>query len=95
LTSVYFLSPSTGWIVDDFGEVFKTTNGGSSWNYIKIGFPGFSIYFVSPSLGWIGASGLILKSTDGGLNWTYSSSGSNYILFDICFKTPLLGYIVG
>ena len=45
LTSVYFVSADTGYVCSEGGSVYKTTNGGTSWNSVGSG-PGYSLYFT-------------------------------------------------
>jgi len=98
LTSIYFPTPTTGWIAGWYSTVLKTTNSGANWTSQNIGSSlGLQcIYFVSPDLGWIlGQNGTILCTTNGGTNWFAQSSGTSVILLLAQFLSPQVGFIVG
>jgi len=83
--SLSFINPSTGWIIRTKGSfsdwrgavVYKTTNGGESWNKITI--PnydaGIYIQFVDENNGWIMVfntnytGGGLFRTTNGGESW--------------------------
>ena len=31
LLSAHFIDPTTGWVVGEYGQILKTSNGGASW----------------------------------------------------------------
>jgi photosystem II stability/assembly factor-like uncharacterized protein len=76
--SIYFSSLYTGWIAGQhiivsggFPRVFKTTNGGFSWNLEDLGTSSYghltTSWFYNDSVGWVaGAQGMILYTTTGG-----------------------------
>lgn len=76
-TNFYFLDNYTGWIINSYGSILKSTNGGINWITLR-GYQGGStahtlldIYFKNFNTGWISAyDGSVLRSTDGGLNWS-------------------------
>ena len=64
-------SRKNGWIVGQFGMIYRTTNEGDTWipqrekNYYLN-----SIYFIDENYGWaVGDSGIILHTTNGGYDW--------------------------
>lgn len=74
-----FVNDTTGYIVGEFGSLYKTQNAGLTWNKI----PGpFYLYtlscidFVNDSVGYIGSETLdnnfrfLYKTTNSGSNWT-------------------------
>jgi photosystem II stability/assembly factor-like uncharacterized protein len=84
LSSVYFVNQNTGWTVGAYGELYKTTDGGSSWKFKRIGASDgiywepslYSVYFIDQNTGWLGGGGAglaptdtILKTTDAGETW--------------------------
>ena len=85
INSFFFLDSQNGFIAGDHGVIFKTTNGGSSWEWISFqngrydGTDINGLYFIDKMTGFaVGLSGRILKTTDGGKTWngyapTYSS----------------------
>lgn len=64
------------------GKVFKSTDGGGSWNLMNVGLPGSSVdtIVIDPAntnilyVGTFGAPG-VLKSTNGGGNWQPMNTG--------------------
>lgn len=96
--SVFFPTPTTGWIVGWYSTVIKTTNSGTNWSQQFVGGSiGLqNVYFVSPDLGWIvGQSGTILCTTNGGTNWVSQNSGTSNLLLLAQFLSPQVGYVVG
>ncbi len=72
---VYFLNPKTGWAVSLQGRVYRTGDGGESWQQIySVGGGAFrSVGFADSLHGWIGSlSGpdFLLQTDDGGFTWT-------------------------
>jgi photosystem II stability/assembly factor-like uncharacterized protein len=84
------------------GEIFKTTDGGYTWNGIM--YTGLlyaiareplinSLYIVGENY-W-NADGLIYNSTDGGDSWTQETNPTNNILYSIEITQNQVGWIVG
>ena len=70
---ICFINDSVGWIASGFGgRIFKTTDGGDSWNIQYFGnFYLRSIEFANDMLGFSGTlNGPLLRTTNGGANWT-------------------------
>jgi photosystem II stability/assembly factor-like uncharacterized protein len=54
-------------------ELFKSTNGGSSWNSVGLVLPSITAFAVNPQNPnnlYVGTYGRLLRSTDGGSTWT-------------------------
>lgn len=94
--SIFFLDENTGWVTGD-GVLFKTTNGGASWQEKEINNSmHICIFFINQTTGWICCSnGEILKSIDGGESWVQQDSGHANQLFEISFFNDSLGCAVG
>ncbi|KAF0134066.1 MAG: hypothetical protein FD145_920 [Candidatus Saganbacteria bacterium] len=98
---IYFLDMTTGWVVGDGGNVYKTTNGGSTlWTKQANGITAEDlndIFFIDSSTGWIvGNGGRILKTTNGGTDWTpVSGISSTYALGKVHFLDSNTGWVVG
>jgi len=62
----------TGYVVGNFGRIYKTTDAGQTWNsqYFSQANDLFSVSFCDVNNGFaVGGSPVILKTTDGGENW--------------------------
>jgi len=82
--SVYFFSPSQGWVVGSGGLILSTADSGKTWNTQSSGTNKElgSTFFTSQSEGWIvGDSGTILHTTNGG-----NPTGIPEIIDNIHFK---------
>jgi photosystem II stability/assembly factor-like uncharacterized protein len=72
LSSVHFVDENVGWVVGNYGNILKTTDGGYNWiNQFSGTFDYLtSVEFENYNTGWVfGIEGTILKTTNGGLNW--------------------------
>lgn len=81
---VFFVSPTTGWVTANRGQIYKTTDGGASWN-LQISSNTVtwrSLGFADELHGWAGHIGpscftpgffdsvAVYQTIDGGSNWT-------------------------
>jgi photosystem II stability/assembly factor-like uncharacterized protein len=78
LNAVEFTSASTGFIVGEGHEFYKTSNGGLTWNRVALpGYPDgplYNITFVNQSVGFIAGNSAqgsidIFRTLDGGASW--------------------------
>ncbi|HEY8881601.1 MAG TPA: YCF48-related protein [Roseateles sp.] len=72
VNTVYFLNATTGWRGGENGEIFKTTDGGTTWVRQNSGVNAaiYGIKFFDAQTGWAtGAFGAVLRTTDGGATW--------------------------
>lgn len=104
LNWVHFLDTSRGFIVGNQGSIYKTTDGGISWQFSLIDplhvVDLFCIQFVNDSLAWIsGRYGSLFRSTDGGQTWKYedafASTFGGYYLTQIQFFNLTKGFVMG
>ncbi len=69
------ITPSNIWFASGYdlqskGIIYRSTDQGDSWNYIKFPLMIMSIYFPTTSIGYASASGGIMyKTTNAGENW--------------------------
>jgi photosystem II stability/assembly factor-like uncharacterized protein len=78
IDDVYFINANTGWTFNGTSSgvaVFKTTNGGSSWDSSFVGQIDFrSLGFFNSQTGLAGtltASMPLMRTTNGGVNWVH------------------------
>jgi photosystem II stability/assembly factor-like uncharacterized protein len=76
---------NAGWIIGQFGMIYRTTDAGGNWisqREKKYGFS--SIYFVNENTGWaVGGSGIIFHTTDGGGNWEKQNQNDSLLLSSV------------
>jgi ELWxxDGT repeat protein len=105
LSNMYFVSASVGYVVTtgnayNPSSIFKTTDGGRSWNelsYTSYTSNFYSAWFTDVNTGFIcGSSGTLLHTIDGGNTWqtiTIAAVGSNTPFNNITFISPAVGYM--
>jgi photosystem II stability/assembly factor-like uncharacterized protein len=77
LFSTWFASEEAGWVADNYGNIFATSDGGQNW-YIQFSTHNTaleSLGFIDGDTGWaVGGGGEIVKTTDGGVTSVPSTS---------------------
>ena len=97
LRDIFFVGPSTGFVVGN-SYVWKTMNSGSSsWPTIFSTSTNVNaVHFVSTDTGWVvGASGVVVSSTDSGKNFITEVSSTTANLNDVFFLNSIVGFAVG
>jgi photosystem II stability/assembly factor-like uncharacterized protein len=103
ITDIQFLDSLNGWVITDWGPafdtayVFKTSDGGSNWNF-QYRFHGSftAIQMADYNTGYIAGStgsGKVWKTTNGGLNWSVFSNFCANPIRDINFVNQNTGWI--
>ncbi|MBS1551214.1 MAG: T9SS type A sorting domain-containing protein [Bacteroidetes bacterium] len=98
INSVFFISPSQGWMAGDSGLMYATYDGGMSWSGLesKTTERLNSVFFRNESTGWVaGDNGTIIKTTDGGDNWTVLFTGVTWKINSVNFPATDTGYAIG
>ena len=97
LTSVFFTTPTKGFITTSGTDMLTTSNGGISWTQISQLAPSLSkVYFVDVNHGWaVGAAGAVLSTNNGGLTWFNLYPGTSETLNSVYFVSPTIGWISG
>ena len=94
-----FINPNTGWAGGDGLKIFRTTNGGSSWELIHSPSSSniiYSLCFKDFNVGWAGTySGEIYKTTNGGFNWTATLVAYNKKINSLYFINQNTGWLAG
>lgn len=102
--TVFFLNATTGWRAGESGEIFKTTDGGTTWVRQNSGISAAinGIRFFDANTGWAtGAFGAMLRTTDGGNTWLVAKVGDSYSNVDVSnitvvdAKTLYVGRLAG
>jgi photosystem II stability/assembly factor-like uncharacterized protein len=97
--AVDFADLSNGWSVTSGGTVYRSTDGGRSWDWIgPVGTTEnlSAVDFVSKQRGWVvGAGGTILRTTDGGATWSQQDSPTAAWLSGVSFVSASEGWAAG
>ncbi|HEX2786571.1 MAG TPA: T9SS type A sorting domain-containing protein [Ignavibacteria bacterium] len=99
ISDIFFYNSDTGWICDGdglFGGLYKTTNGGMSWQ-LQIGSSARPqrMFFLSNDTGWFvnsASSGSLYRTTNSGINWNLQYNFSTQIN-DVYFLNALTGIV--
>lgn len=92
------LDADNGWVVGAFGAVFRTGDGGKTWeaqqtptlDYL------FGVDFADATHGVVvGKAGAVLTTDDGGKTWTKRASNTDRNLFSVTFASPKHVWAVG
>lgn len=86
LNDLFFINPSTGWLVGDNGFICRTSDGGRTWKKQQTTtfYDLYGVHFLDCHKGSIcGSNGLILYTEDGGINWERHHSNTKVTLRDI------------
>lgn len=74
--AVDFVNDRIGWVVNESGDVLKTSDGGVTWRKVgllpdrQLGLRGTEIDFVDEQVGWVkGNWWSVWRTEDGGANW--------------------------
>lgn len=98
LYGVKFIDQNQGWTVGAFGTVYRTSDGGKSWQP-QVSHTTellFDVDFIDPKTGWVvGRSGTILHTTDGGETWVKQNAGTDKHLFAVDFVDGQFGVAAG
>lgn len=96
---------TTGWVLDYYGDIYKTEDGGDTWTTLTQSYSQAlsTVCFVNEDVGYLctynpasnNQQGMILKSTDGGETWTQQISDPGYWFSAIRFKDELNGVVTG
>ncbi|MDP1621874.1 MAG: YCF48-related protein [Bacteroidales bacterium] len=99
--SVKFTNNSIGFVVGDFGVIYKTTNMGTDWvsqlNSVVPFTNAFNgVDFIDETTGFaVGVVGSIVKTTDGGSSWVVKSSGISNPLNNVEMIDNNTGWVTG
>ncbi|MCD6098216.1 T9SS type A sorting domain-containing protein [bacterium] len=89
--SVYFYDSLLGFIGTYDDTLYRTEDGGESWETLEIRSAGgiLDIFFLNDTLGWfVNGNSKIFKTTDGGLSWEHISYFSDVTSWDFDIPRP-------
>lgn len=94
--SVYMKSASDIIVGSDMGNMFRSTNGGTSFYLTETANRMYGMDFLNATTGVaVGYSGMIFKTTNAGLNWQNLPSGLSFELYDVQMFDANTFYIAG
>lgn len=111
LEAVFFLNGKDGFVADNAGGIYKTTDSAKTWRPLNstVNLPVYDLYFTDAQKGYaVGGwsfcngtgctppGGFILRTLDGGQTWTRVHTPSEKIeIHSIHFVNPSLGFCAG
>jgi photosystem II stability/assembly factor-like uncharacterized protein len=93
--SLHFFDNQKG-IAFGYKAIYRTTDGGVTWNSTDSELTLYKSFFLSSTVGWVvGTNGTICKTSNGGETWVSQQSGVAVELNDIYFFDQNMGIVVG
>lgn len=95
--TLWFANPKHGLMARLDGEVYRTGDGGNTWELAwKAENSITDLFFVNDQDGWVvGKEGLVAQTTDGGQTWARSNVPTKADLTSVFFVNKQTGYAVG
>lgn len=95
LLSTHFINADTGFITSETYYLFRTFNGGTTWDTVSLMMgPGESICFPNSDTGYVvGFGGQIRSTRDRGITWNTQNSNTTNNLRAVHFPSSKVGYI--
>ena len=98
LLSIDFIDNNIGYVCGVGGKIFKTTNGGITFNQQNSGSIEnlYSMDFIDKNNGFaVGDNNTLLKTNDGGINWSKITLPFSSNFRHIHFENVFIGYLSG
>lgn len=98
ITNIQFLSTDLGYVIQERGDMMKTTDGGENWTELStfISFDLNDLHFISADTGFIvGDGGRILTTVDGGEEFSSNYNMTSKDLTTAYFINSNIGWIGG
>lgn len=89
INDLWFVNDTLGFAVGEYGDNYRTTDGGLSWQPLPPISGSHTVFFLDEQLGWTRN----YRTTDGGDTWTYMG-GTPQQTMSIFFTDPDTGYAV-
>lgn len=90
--NIYFASAQLGFISKN-NVIYRTTNGGKSWQTVSTSHTISCFFFTSPQTGYAAGEKVILKTVDGGSSWSVTDTSCSVL--SLFFPSPTIGYATG
>jgi photosystem II stability/assembly factor-like uncharacterized protein len=98
LFATCFATDREGWMVGELGRIFRTNDGGATWERQDAGTkrPFLAMSCIDAQTAWIaGKEGIVYATSDGGNTWRELQSGSQRHVFALEFPTAKRGHGAG
>lgn len=107
LRDIFFIDILKGWAVGDYGYIYKSTDGGISWQLVTQAVfldgifeaPLRQVYFATEDSGWVagglGGTQVIGRTTDAGNTWQFDLELAGSTLHGLWFIDSERGWAVG
>src|SRR5262249_20736429 len=97
IDDLVFTGTRTGWMIGDYKHLYRTSDGGISWQETIKGKGNLnSICFSDLQHGWVsGQHGVIYNTSDGGDSWNTQTSSTRENLDQILFVDVRHGWAIG
>jgi photosystem II stability/assembly factor-like uncharacterized protein len=106
---IQFMDSRIGWLCGERGQVYKTEDGGDTWENLglsdrKSQYYFYAMYFFDAETGFVGGMRkdldgktefVLLKTEDGGVTWRKIKKYPNVFLTTIFFITERIGFASG
>ena len=96
--SISFGDENTGFAASDYGNVYRTTNGGANWTGYATATSEYQYSLKAFDVNNVisfGNKGTIIKTSNAGINWTDYSYGFRNSLFAVDFINENYGWTCG
>lgn len=95
VADIRFVDDRVGWASNGSNVVYRTSDGGQTWQAANPGLVVRSLFFLNATMGWAaGDPGKIARTTDGGASWTlYTVANSHFPTTRIYFKNASEGWL--
>jgi len=93
-----FPSVNRGYAVGQNGQIFRTSDGGTTWvpQNIPLRINLRSVFFLDEDTGYaVGDGGVVIVTSNGGASWTIVNAGTHLNLWAVHFLDPAVGVAVG
>ncbi len=99
LHAVHFPNPDDGFAVGNCGAIYKTTDGGNSWEWLNTSIDKdlTTVFFIDDQKGFVaGQNNTFWTTTDGGDNWTDIDADLPGVedYSEVVFPTADIGYVL-